>query len=137
MKPNTLSRLSSEFVSMVTKTSDSDLMEGLVRASMEKSYYYGFLVIREAMTAIGIYITYTPKAHSEVIEKLKGLCEPKTANAWGRKLRSLRDQRNKATYVLSAKIDKIEAESSILEITELLDELSRDKSMGAEILNYQ
>ena len=79
MKPNTLRRLSSEFVSMV----------------------------------------------------------PKTANACGRKLRSLRDQRNKATYILSAKIDKIEAESSILEITELLDELSRDKSIGAEILNYQ
>ena len=137
MKPNTLLRLSSEFVSMVPKISDSDLREGLVRASIEKSYYYAFLVIREAMTAIGIHITNTPKAHSEIIEKLKELCEPKTAIVYGRKLRSLRDQRNKATYVLSAKIDKIEAESSILEITELLDELSRDKSIGAEILNYQ
>lgn len=88
------------------------------------------------MTAIGIHIINTPKAQSEVIENLKELCEPKTAIVYGRKLRSLRDQRNKATYVLSTKIDKIDAESLLLEITNLLNDLSRDMSIGAEILNY-
>ncbi len=122
---------------MMSKMSDDDLIEGLVRASIEKSYYYAFLAIREAMTAIGIQITGTSVAHHEVIENLKEFCEPKMANIYSRKLKSLRSQRNTATYDLSKKIDKIDAESLILEVGKLLEELSKDKNLGAQILNYK
>ncbi|MHB8360235.1 MAG: HEPN domain-containing protein [Thermoplasmataceae archaeon] len=135
MRPNILLKLSSEFTSLVSKTADNDLREGLIRASIEKSYYYVFLVIREALTAIGIQISITSKAHSEVIEQLKKLCESKNATVYDRKLRSLRDQRNRATYDLSAKIDKTEADSATIEISKLLNDLSMDRNLGAEILN--
>jgi uncharacterized protein (UPF0332 family) len=135
MKPNTLRKLSIQFVSMSHGISDNDLREGLVRASIDKSYYYAFLVIREAMTAIGINITRTPKAHSEVIEKLEELNDPMRV-AYSRELRSLRRQRNDAIYDLSKKIDKTSADTLILEASKLLNKLTKNKSIGAEILNY-
>jgi len=135
MKPNTLRKLSSQFVSMSHGISDNDLKEGLFRASIDKSYYYAFLVIREAMTAIGINITKTQNAHSQVIEKLKELNGP-LAVAYSRELKSLRDQRNDAIYNLSKKIDETDANTLILEASGLLEKLAKNKSIGAEILNY-
>jgi uncharacterized protein (UPF0332 family) len=135
MKPNTLRKLSSQFVSMSQTISDNDLKEGLFRASIDKSYYYAFLVIREAMTAIGINITKTQNAHSQVIEKLKELNGP-LAVACSRELKSLRDQRNDAIYNLSKKIDETDANTLILEASKLLEKLAKNKSIGTKILNY-
>lgn len=84
------------------------------------------------MAEIGVHIANTSMAHSEVIGELKEILgDTKISKVIVKNFEALgTEERNRATCDLSEKIDITEAESLILDISKLLEDLSEDKHIG-------
>ena len=132
MRPNTLLKISSELLNQASKELDNEFQEGLSRTSIEKSYYYAFLAIREALNDMNYPTDSNDNTHSQVILGIKSIC----GIGYSRMLRSLRTNRNEATYNLSIQLKITNAKQNATDASNLISQLSKTKNLGPLIMNY-
>lgn len=136
MNPGTLRQLASKFLDMESSVHESGIKEGLTRSSIEKSYYYVFLVIRESLAEVGIEISKGSSAHSEITKHFSFFRNKREANSYERMMNSFRSLRNRATYELTPVITREEAMNLFEEINKFLESIEKLDRLGAKILNY-
>lgn len=134
MQPNLLMKLTSNFMYAYENESDVAIREGLMRTSVEKMYYYVFLVLREAELALKIKVSKNSSAHSEVVENLSKIIEKRKFIIYKRELKGLRNERNSATYDLKSSLTSIEVSTMLLNVNRLLEKLSKEPIIGQYII---
>ena len=136
MQPNNLRKFTSNLISAYETESDDAIREGLLRTSVEKMYYYVFLILREAELALKIKISESSSAHNEVVENLSNiLCKQKFLT-YKRKLKGLRKERNSATYDLAYSLNLTEVNAMLLNVNKLLEKLSTEPTIGTYVLQF-
>ena len=133
MEPKVLRILADEFIKLSSSEKDSDLEEGFLRTSVEKSYYYVFSVLKQAELNLNMHVSDKSDAHRDVSENLEQLMTRPKGLKYSRMLISLRNQRNNATYELAKVMGKTDADSMLLEASKFLDKLKDEGVIGIQI----